>query len=198
MAISNNSLVKINYKGTLKDGSVFDSSEGREPLEFIYGVGMIIPGLEKGLEGLSGGEKKTVEVKAEEAYGPVMEQAVQQVPKDQFPADVELKPGLQLAAQGPQGTIPVKIKEVKDDVVIVDFNHPLAGQDLTFEVEVLEEKDATEEDKQRILGPMMGNGCGGGCAGCEDENCESAGAADDGSLEDALDEKEGATEEKKE
>jgi peptidylprolyl isomerase len=198
MAISNNKLVKIHYKGTLNDGTVFDSSEGKEPLEFIYGVGMIIPGLEKGIEGLEQGQKKTIEVKADDAYGPIMEQAVQEVPKDQFPQDVELKEGMQLAAQGPQGVIPVKVKEIKEDSVLVDFNHPLAGQDLKFDVEVIEEKDASEEDKKRILEPLTGaSGCAdGSCAGCTDDNCASKPSEASDSLEDSLDNS--SDEEKKE
>lgn len=151
MEISNNKLVKINYKGTLSDGSVFDSSEGREALEFISGVGMIIPGLDKGIQGLKVGDKKSIKVKSEEAYGPKMDDAIQNVPKDQFPKDVELKVGMQLAAQGPQGTIPVVITEIGEDTIKVDFNHPLAGKDLTFDVEVVDVKDATEEDMKKFM-----------------------------------------------
>ena len=173
MAIAQNNLVKINYKGTLSDGTVFDSSEGKEPLEFIYGIGMIIPGLEKGLLGLEVGDKRTVEVAAEDAYGPVMEEAIQEVPKAQFPADITLEAGMQLAAQGPQGTIPVKVVEVGEEVVKVDFNHPLAGQTLNFEVEVVSVGESTEEDRMRILGPMAGGGCSGGCSSCSDEGCGS-------------------------
>jgi len=203
MAIKENTIVKINYKGTLDDGKVFDSSEGREPLEFIYGMGMIIPGLEKELNGLNVGDKKTVKVAHTEAYGPVMEQAIQEVPKTQFPADMQLEVGMQLAAQGPQGPIPVLVKEIKEESVLVDFNHPLAGQDLTFEVEVLDVKEATEEEKKRILEPLMGahEGCGCGdnhdCANgsCEkDCGCETK---SEDNLEDLVDEKE-TTEEKKE
>lgn len=201
MAIGENTIVKINYKGTLEDGSVFDTSEGREPLEFIFGMGMIIPGLEKGLNGLNVGDKKSVNVPHAEAYGPVMEQAIQEVPKTQFPADMELKEGMQLAAQGPQGVIPVLVKEVKDETVVVDFNHPLAGKDLTFDVEVVEVKEATEDEKKRILEPLMaahGHSQEDGCAGCAGGDCsdkENCGQGCDcvpnseESLEDALEEK---------
>lgn len=181
MVIEKNKLVKIHYKGTLSDGTIFDSSEGKDPLEFIAGVGMVIPGLEKGLEGLEKGSKKTIEIKSMDAYGPIMEQAVQEVPKEQFPQDVELKEGMQLAAQGPQGVIPVKVKEIKASTVMVDFNHPLAGEDLTFEIEVLDEKDASEEDKQRILEPLTKQaGCNThDCAGCSDTGCASNESLDD-------------------
>ncbi len=174
MEISKNKLVKIHYKGTLSNGEVFDSSEGREALEFISGLGMIIPGLEAGIEGLKVGDKKSVEVKSDEAYGPIREDAFQEVPKNQFPEDMKLEVGMQLAAQGPQGVIPVVVAEILEDMVKVDFNHPLAGKDLTFDVEVVEVCDATEEDKARILGPMMQGGCpSGDCGGCSDDSCES-------------------------
>lgn len=146
MEVSEKKVITIHYKGTLADGTVFDTSEGKEPLEFIYGIGMIIPGLEEGLEGLKEGDKKTVEVPADKAYGKRQEEAMQEVPKSQFPEDIELKEGLQLAAQGPQGTIPVTVLEVGEENVKVDFNHPLAGKDLTFDVEVLGIREATKEE----------------------------------------------------
>ncbi len=146
MKIAENKVVKLNYKGTLQSGEVFDSSEGREPLEFIFGVGMIIPGLENGIKGLKVGDKKKVSVKAEEAYGPRMDEAVQEVPKQHFPAEIPLKVGMQLAAQGPHGVIPVVIADIKKDTVMVDFNHPLAGKDLVFEIEVVGVRDASAEE----------------------------------------------------
>lgn len=170
MEIAENKLVIIHYKGTLEDGSVFDSSEGREPLEFIFGLGMIIPGLEEGISGLKTGDKKSVEVKAEKAYGPRMDEAMQEVPKSQLPADVELQVGMQLAAQGPQGVIPVTIANIAEDTVTVDFNHPLAGKDLKFDVEVVEVKDATPEDMKKF---MPQSSCSGNCA---DGSCDSSGS----------------------
>lgn len=146
MDISQNKVVKMHYKGTLSDGSVFDSSEGREPLEFIFGVGMIIPGLEKGIQGLKVGDKKSVAVKADEAYGQKNDATIQEVPKNQFPEDLKLEVGMQLMAQGPHGAIPVQIAEILDDKVKVDFNHPLAGKDLTFNIEVVDVREATEEE----------------------------------------------------
>lgn len=146
MEIKPNTVVKMHYKGTLSDGSVFDSSEGREPLEFIFGIGMIIPGLEEGISGLVVGDKKTINIASEKAYGARQDEAMQEVPKNQLPQDVELQVGMQLAAQGPQGVIPVVIADIKEETVVVDFNHPLAGQDLTFDVEITEIREATEEE----------------------------------------------------
>lgn len=171
MEISDKKVVKIHYKGTLSDGSVFDSSEGKEPLEFVYGMGLIIPGLEKGLEGLKKGDTKKVEVKSEDAYGPVMDEAKQEVPKSQFPPEIELQVGMQLAAQGPQGVIPVTVSEIKDESVLVDFNHPLAGKDLTFEVTVDDIRDATEEELSHGHSHAKGEEgcCGGGNCSTEKE-----------------------------
>lgn len=154
--IEKNKVVSMHYTGTLEDGSVFDSSEGREPLEFISGVGMIIPGLEEGLEGLAKGDKKKIEnIAPDKAYGQIQEEARQEVPKDQMPQDMELEVGMQLAAQGPQGPIPVVIAEIKEESVVVDFNHPLAGKTLTFDVEIVEVRDATPEelDHGHVHGP---------------------------------------------
>ena len=146
MEIKDKKVVSIHYKGTLADGTVFDSSEGREPLLFMYGAGMIIPGLEEGIEGLKVGDKKTVNVPFEKAYGPVQEEAKQEVPKEQMPKDAPLEVGMQLAAQGPHGVIPVTIVEIKDNSVVIDFNHPLAGKDLIFDVEVVEVREPTKEE----------------------------------------------------
>ncbi|NQZ84514.1 MAG: peptidylprolyl isomerase [Nanoarchaeales archaeon] len=156
MEISNNKVVQIHYTGKLSDGTVFDSSEGKDALEFIFGSGMIIPGLEEGLEGLKTGDKKTVEIGFEKAYGPVQEQAKQEVPRAQLPKDIPLTVGMQLAAQGPQGQpMPVTVIELKEETVVMDFNHPLAGKDLVFEVEVVEVREATKEELEHghVHGP---------------------------------------------
>ncbi|USN43929.1 MAG: peptidylprolyl isomerase [Candidatus Woesearchaeota archaeon] len=146
MEISDSKVVRMHYKGTLENGEVFDSSESREPLTFLYGRGMIIPGLEKAIVGLKAGDKKTVNVTCEEAYGPVNDAAVQEVPKDQFPPEIELKEGLQLMAQGPEGAFPLVVKALKESSVVVDFNHPLAGKNLNFDVEIVEVREPTQEE----------------------------------------------------
>lgn len=171
MEISNNSFVKLHYKGTLSDGTVFDSSEGRDALEFISGIGLIIPGLDEGIQGLKVGDKKTISVPADKAYGPRHDEAMQEVPKDQFPPEINLEVGMQLAAQGPQGAIPVVVTEILDEVVKVDFNHPLAGKDLTFDVEVVDVREATEEDMAKFMPQPQEGGCcsGGTCSSHSDE-----------------------------
>jgi FKBP-type peptidyl-prolyl cis-trans isomerase 2 len=132
-----NSTVTVNYTGRLGDGSVFDSSlnEGREPLGATLGQGSLIPGFEKGLLGMKEGDKKTVEIPSEEAYGSSREDLVVEIPKDRVPEDVT--EGQMLQTMTPQGPMNVIVKEVKEDVVIIDGNHPLAGKDLIFDLEVI-------------------------------------------------------------
>lgn len=168
MEITDKKVVKLHYTGTLSDGTTFDSSEGKEPLEFMFGSGMIIPGLEEGIKGLKVGDKKTVQIPSEKAYGPVMEEAKQVVPKEQLPTEVELKEGMQLAAQGPHGVIPVTIAKIEGDQVTVDFNHPLAGKDLTFEVEITDIREATEEELAHGHNHTEDGCCGGGSCSSED------------------------------
>lgn len=133
--------VRIHYTGTLEDGTVFDSSQGREPLEFTVGSGEIIPGLDNALPGMAEGESKTVAVPADEAYGQHDPNGRQQVPRDQIPEHIPLDPGTALQMQTPDGqAVPVTVAEVTDEVVVLDANHPLAGKDLTFDVEMVEIK----------------------------------------------------------
>ncbi len=131
--------VRIHYTGTLNDGTEFDSSRGREPLEFEVGAGHIIPGLDKALPGMEIGEEKTVAVAAEEAYGPVNPEALQEVPRASIPPEIPLDVGTRLQMQTPDGrAVPVTVTEVTDEAVTLDSNHPLAGRDLNFDIEVVE------------------------------------------------------------
>jgi FKBP-type peptidyl-prolyl cis-trans isomerase 2 len=136
-------VVQITYTGTLADGSVFSQSEKDKPLEFIVGSGRIIPALEKGLVGMKVGEQKKIIVKAADAYGEYDKAALQEVPKDRFPKDSTFDVGQKFVVQTPNGPYPVKIAEVRVKTVIVDFNHPLAGKDLTFDVAVVKIREAT-------------------------------------------------------
>ena len=130
--------VRIHYTGTLTDGSVFDSSDGAEPLEFTVGSGQIIPGLDIAIPGMSVGDKKVVEVPVDQAYGPVEPAARQAVPRQEIPADIPLDMGMQLQVQTPDGqTMAVTVVELSDEEVVLDANHPLAGQDLTFAIELV-------------------------------------------------------------
>lgn len=131
--------VKVHYTGTLENGEVFDTSQEREPLEFQVGQGQLIPGFEKAVIGMSEGDSTKIDIPSDEAYGEVREDLVINVPKDQLPDDVEPKIGMQLQVNQQNGQpIPVRITEVKDEELVLDANHPLAGKDLTFEIELLE------------------------------------------------------------
>ena len=131
--------VKIHYTGKLTDGKIFDSSRSREPLEFEVGKGMIIPGLEEAVEGMEVGEKKEVTLKPKEAYGQRDENLIVEVPRDKLPEDLDPKKGMPLRVKNPQGRdMQVTVADVADENIKIDANHPLAGQDLEFEVEVIE------------------------------------------------------------
>ncbi len=131
--------VRIHYTGTLSDGSTFDSSEGRDPLEFKLGTGQVIPGFDKAVTGMNVGEAQTVEIPADDAYGAHDPNQQQAFPRDQVPAEIPLDIGTQLQLSGPQGQpIMVTVAEVTDTDVILDANHPLAGKDLTFKIELVE------------------------------------------------------------
>lgn len=130
--------LSIHYTGTLADGAIFDSSEGRDPLTFELGSGQIIAGLDAALDGMSVGEKKTVTIPADQAYGPHHPEAIQNVPREAIPADIPLDLGTELQVQTPDGqTMGVTVTAVTEEEVTLDANHPLAGKDLTFAVELV-------------------------------------------------------------
>ena len=136
--------VKVHYHGRLTDGSTFDSSEGRQPLEFEVGSGMVIRGFDNGVMGMSVGDKRTIQIPVAEAYGPVDPQMLMDFPVDRFPEDMKPEVGMQLNMSNSAGEhFPVVIKEVKGDVVVLDANHPLAGEDLIFDLELVEIKNAS-------------------------------------------------------
>jgi len=140
-------MVSMDYKGTLADGSVFSESPASQPLEFMVGGGTLIPLLEKGMLGMKVGDKRTITVKAADAYGEYNKAALQEVPKDQFPKDAKLAVGQKFQVSGPGGqTAVVTITAVSEKSVTIDFNHPLAGKDLTFAVTVVKIRDATKEE----------------------------------------------------
>lgn len=130
--------VKIHYTGTLDDGTQFDSSAGREPLEFTVGTGQVIPGFDQAVEGMAVGESKTVNIEPENAYGPRHEQMIQEVPKSALPPDLQPEVGMGLQAQGPDGqNLQLTVTEVAEESITVDGNHPLAGKALNFDIELV-------------------------------------------------------------
>jgi len=137
MAPKSGDTVRVHYCGTLSDGSEFDSSAGREPLEFVVGSGQVIPGFDAAVVGLEPGEKITVTIPAADAYGEPQPEGLQKFPLSAFPSAPEIGWAVELG--GPNGErIPATVHLIEGDDVILDFNHPLAGQDLTFEIELVE------------------------------------------------------------
>lgn len=139
MQIQNGSRVRIHYTGKFDDGEVFDSSlsDGREPLEFVIGEGQMITGFETGVVGMQVGEKKTISMTSEDAYGPVREDLLFEVPITNVPQSVQVGNTLQAEFEN-SGPVLFVVSEVKFDTVVLDGNHPLAGKNLTFDVEVVE------------------------------------------------------------
>ncbi len=139
MQVKTGDVVRVHYTGTLLDGTQFDSSVGRNPLEFTVGAGQMIAGFDAGVLGMTVGEKKTLQIDPANAYGVSNPEAIIEFPKENVPAEMQLEIGMQLNLQNQYGQpVPVVVLEVKDDVVIMDANHSLAGKDLIFEVEIVE------------------------------------------------------------
>jgi len=134
--IKEGSKVKVHYTGKLESNEVFDTSNDKEPLEFTVGEGQLIPGFEKGVMGMNTGDKKTINIKPNEAYGEIREDLLNEVEKERIPQGVTA--GQTLQAQTPNGPVNVLVKEVKENSVVIDANHPLAGKNLIFELEVVE------------------------------------------------------------
>ncbi|MEO8960590.1 MAG: peptidylprolyl isomerase [Ginsengibacter sp.] len=131
--------VKVHYNGKLTTGEQFDSSEGKEPLAFTVGAGQMIKGFDEAIPGMIVGEKKTINIAPENAYGPKNEEAIVEFPKSNIPEDMKLEPGMKLQLRNQDGQpVPVTVAEVKDDVVILDANHELAGKELVFDIELVE------------------------------------------------------------
>ena len=131
--------IKVQYTGTFADGTVFDSSEGRDPLEFKVGEGTIIKGFDDGVRGMTVGQEKTVTVKAKDAYGERDPSLIKPVPRKMLPADVDVKKDMILSMRAPNGQqFMVSVGKVEGEQVFLDLNHPLAGKDLTFKIKVVE------------------------------------------------------------
>jgi peptidylprolyl isomerase len=136
--VKNGDKVKVHYHGKLRNGEVFDSSQGREPLEFTVGSGQVIKGFDQGVMGMQPGDKKTVEIDVADAYGEKQQEMLIEFPKTQFPPDMNPEEGMQLMMNNGAGqSFPVTIAEVREESVILDANHPLAGQDLIFDLELV-------------------------------------------------------------
>ena len=130
--------VQVNYKGYLEDGTMFDSSEGKPPLDVTLGSGMVIPGFDAALVGMAAGDKKTVKIPMDQAYGNHNAEMVMQMPKSQIPPDLKPKIGDKLQVGGPTGELmAVEVIDIDDEFIVLDANPPLAGKDLTFDLELI-------------------------------------------------------------
>jgi FKBP-type peptidyl-prolyl cis-trans isomerase 2 len=147
--VQNGDKIKVHYHGKLRSGETFDSSDGRDPLEFTVGSGQVIKGFDEGVKGMKVGDKKTVEIHVTDAYGEKQQEMMIEFPKDQFPADMNPEVGMQLMMSNGSGQqFPVTVAEVKDATIVLDANHPLAGQDLVFDLELV-----SIEPTSRIIMP---------------------------------------------
>jgi peptidylprolyl isomerase len=132
-------VVRVHYTGKLTNGEQFDSSVGREPLEFTVGAGMMIKGFDAAMPGMAVGEKKTINITPEDGYGEKSPEAIIEFPKENVPEDMKLEPGMSLTLSNQAGQpVPVIVVEVKDDVIVLDANHFLAGEELVFDIELVE------------------------------------------------------------
>ena len=148
MQVTSGAVVSINYTLTDDEGVIIDSNAGRPALVYLHGHDNIIPGLEKGLEGASLGDRLKVDVQPADAYGEFDQDAVFEVPRDEFPEEMPIEEGMQFCAETPSGEMAITVTEVKEDTVVVDANHPLAGITLHFDIEVLDVRHGSEEELQ--------------------------------------------------
>lgn len=171
MNITDKLYVAFDYKLTLDSGEEVDSSAEGQPLGFITGSGQIIPGLEKAMMGMTVGDSVEISVESEDAYGQVNPDLFQDVPRSQFPGDMELQTGMTFQAQGPHGPMVISVKEVKDEnTVVIDLNHPLAGKTLHFDIHIVEVREPTPEELSGLS-----SGCNCGCSVEEQGDCKTKG-----------------------
>ncbi|MBE0617660.1 MAG: peptidylprolyl isomerase [Proteobacteria bacterium] len=169
MKVENRRYVTIEYSLSLDSGEVVDQSSPGEPLGFLFGTGQVIRGLEKGLEGLEAGATAKVTVEARDGYGEPNPALFREIPRENFPEEMELQPGMGFEAKGPHGPVTFRVREVRTEEVVADFNHPLAGERLHFDVKV----EGVREPRAEELAQLLRGGCdeeacgscGGGCGG---------------------------------
>jgi peptidylprolyl isomerase len=148
--VNDRKVVQVRYKGTLADGTVFDSTEGRKPPEFMIGSGFWMPVLEQALIGMKAGERKRIEVKAVDAFGEYDPSITEEVPKEKFADDIKFTKGLEVQTLTRGGPVLARIIEVRPTTVMVDFNHPLSGKDLVYDVEIVSIRNATREELAKL------------------------------------------------
>jgi len=160
MEITKDRVVTMHYELTNPEGEVLDSSKGREPLTYLHGHGNLIPGLESRLEGWTAPRAEDVQVPAGEGYGEHDPAKTIPAKRSQFPAEAKIEPGMQFQANGPQGPMVVRVMKIEGEDVTLDANHPLAGVDLKFAIELLEIREATAEEIEHGHVHAPGGSCG--------------------------------------
>jgi FKBP-type peptidyl-prolyl cis-trans isomerase SlyD len=163
MNIQDKTFVEIDYSLTLDSGEVVDRSQPQSPLGFVFGANQIIPGLESKLQGMEAGASAKLGVEAADGYGERNEELVKVLPRKQFPEDMEVKAGMVFQASTPSGPATLRVIGVDDEGVKADFNHPMAGERLTFDVKVVSVREATQEELAPACAPSPTGGCGSGC-----------------------------------
>jgi FKBP-type peptidyl-prolyl cis-trans isomerase 2 len=170
--VENGHFVKVHYTGTFTDGTVFDSSEGKQALEVLAGQGMLIKGFDEALIGMEVGEEKEVDISSENAYGEKRAELVKEVPKKDLGADIKPEIGMVLGIKAPTGQVfPATITEVKEDSIMLDANHPLAGKDLHFKLKVEETRKPTDDDLAKFAPPVHEHG--DHCESCSSDHCDT-------------------------
>lgn len=161
--------VQVDYTGTFPDGTVFDTSEGKQPLEVLAGKGMLIKGFDNALVGMAVGSEKEVDVEPADAYGERQDDLLRKVPRSEIGSDMTPEVGMMIGVKAPTGQVfPATITEVTDDEITIDANHPLAGKKLHFKLKVVATREPTEEDLKKFQ-PKEGCGCEDG--DCGDKDC---------------------------
>jgi len=177
MKVEKNKLVTIEYEGKFEDGEVFDSSEKHgKPLDFVTGIGMVVPGFDNAVIGMEKGEEKEVTIEPKDGYGEYNEELKKDIPRDLLPKGQEPKAGMMLGMQTPDGRqIPAMIKEVTGDKIVIDVNHPLAGKKLFFKIKVVDIKDAPKQEEHKHDKECECHG-----EGKKDDNCTADECGDEG------------------
>lgn len=169
MKIQDRAYVAIEYTLSLDTDEVVDQSQPGKPFGFIFGAGQVIPGLEKGLEGMEQGQSAKIAVEPEEGYGQPVSELFREIPREHFPSDEDIEPNMIFEGSGPQGPFRFRVESVSDDVVVADLNHPLAGERLHFDLKVAEVREPTAEELDRLRDH----------SGCTPENCGCGGTPSD-------------------
>ena len=164
--IDKGAFVAVSYSLKLENGQMVEQTVEKDPLCFVFGIGRMMPGLEKGLQGMEAGNRATVTVEPEDAYGNARDDLVREFPREIFPDKVGIKLGDRMQAMSPQGPMAFEVKRLTDDKVLCDFNHPLAGKRLVFDLEVKEVRPSTPEDIAAM------DSCECDTSACDDDTCQ--------------------------